>query len=357
MSDTQALAEVVPIEQELVADDLPIVPGYREVRDLAAMAVTLSHADCVPGPLRGKPNSVFMVLLAGRDLGIKLTVALRMLHVIDGQVTVPPKLKLALVRERKLGRVWPDPANNAESATWYAVRHDDPGVTYTSTVTIEQARSIKLTSTKKLTDKDNWQNYPDRMLSWRALGYLLDDAFSEVATGLYSPDEIGAITDEEGVPLEVVDVDPFPGMKGASRREEAITAQEAGELLTFIGSLPEAGRDVLRKAWKEKGLPPPQYLTASRMGTVNALVEWVDKRARGGEWGPWPPQPQSDPDDPPAAPSNDEPAADGTTAAPEQPPGDPPRLHLADPAMCLHPDTVELEDGTVCVACGERQPS
>lgn len=57
------------------------------------------------------------------------------------------------------------------------------------------------------------------MLSWRALGYLLDEAVPEVGTGLYSPDELGAVTDEEGSPvIDVTEVGQVDGMPEPERR-------------------------------------------------------------------------------------------------------------------------------------------
>lgn len=192
--------------------DIPIIPAHQEMQGMAAMAVTLAGAAAVPAPLRGKPNDVFQILLSARDLGVAVTTAIREFHVIDGRVTLSPKVKLAMVNER--GRregwaVWPEPGNDAESATWHATRADRPGVQFSSTFTMDEAKSI---DGGKLVAKNNWKNYPKRMLSWRALGYLLDDVFPEVGTGLYSPDELGAMTDEEGNVIDVASTEALPGM-------------------------------------------------------------------------------------------------------------------------------------------------
>mgnify|MGYP000001591370 CR=1 FL=1 len=105
-----------------------------------------------------------------------LTTAMRECHVIEGKVTISPKAKLAMVRQQGLGRIWPDPGNDGESATWYAERDDLPGVRHSYTFTKAMATAAKLLPGK---DKSAWSTYPERMLSWRACGYLLDDVFSE----------------------------------------------------------------------------------------------------------------------------------------------------------------------------------
>jgi len=87
-----------------ITDDL--FPERLEMNDLASMAVTLAFADLVPKPLRGKPNDVFMVLLTARDLGVRVTTALREFHVIDGKLTLSPKVRLAMVNEQGAGKGW-----------------------------------------------------------------------------------------------------------------------------------------------------------------------------------------------------------------------------------------------------------
>lgn len=213
------------------AAGMSLVPYRDELKGLTELAVTLAIADNTPSALKGKPAAVLAVFLTGRELGIPPMTALRNLHVIDGKVTVNPKVRAAMVRREGLGRLWPHqgpktivntvtgderqklcecgsayPDNNGDICTWHAERADDKGIIYSSTYTLAMAGAVKINSAGgTLAQKDNWKNYPDRMLSWRALGYLLDDAFPEIGTGLYSPDELGAITDEDGEP--VIDVD------------------------------------------------------------------------------------------------------------------------------------------------------
>ncbi len=270
---------------------VPTFPGYQEMQGMAAMAVTLSAAAAVPGAMRGKPNDVFLVLLTGRELGIPPTTAIRECHVIDGKVTISPKVKLAMVRQSGLGRVWPDASNDAEKATWHAERCDQPGTTFSSTFTMDDAKSASLTG------KDNWKHYPQRMLSWRALGYLLDDVFSEVGTGLYSPDELGAMTDEDGRVIDVGQVDPLPGTAAprshtAAPPDPPASPEDLGEIakrVQAIAAVPGA-RAALLEIWakpKENGtptLPAPDDLLARHVRVARAMLEAVEKRMAKGEW-------------------------------------------------------------------------
>jgi len=227
----------------LTANGHPLVPPREELAMLGQMAVTLCAAKTVPAALRDAPNDVFLILLAARDLGVDLSTAIREFHVVEGKVTISPKVKLAMVRRQGLGRVWPDPGNSDQEATWYAVRYDyGEDQVFAFTFTMDDAKRAKL-----IKDKSAWTTYPQRMLSWRALGYLLDDVFSEVGAGLYAPDELGAVVDEDGNPvLDVTEVDPVRGTRPPRRRGRNRAAEDAAAAEQQVELLADADRDELQ---------------------------------------------------------------------------------------------------------------
>lgn len=306
--------------------DTTVVPLPNELDTLAQMAVTLSAAAAVPKALQNRPNDVFLILLTARDTGIALTTALREFHVIDGKVTLSPKVKLAMVRQQGHGKVYPHqaprdvivrgkakvqlcacgstaPANGDTEATWHAERADEPGILHTSTFTMAMAQRVKAKENGQaitLDQKSTWKQYPQRMLSWRALGYLLDDVFSEVGTGLYSPDEMGAVTDEDG--NAVIDVvgsaAPLPGTAAPRNHNKPppppIEAADPAVLETFrerIRALPAPAVDALKELWDRKDddghrlTPPLQHLAANQVRKAEAMIAGIEKRVTQGEWG------------------------------------------------------------------------
>lgn len=310
-------AAVVPYERPtplVPGHDIPIIPAAGELRDLAAMAVTLAGALAVPKPLQGRPNDVFQVLLSARDLGVAVTTAMREFHVIDGRVTLSPKVKLAMVNERG-GRegwaVWPDPSNDAERATWYATRRDRPGIEFRSGFSWEMAKGAGMVSGpcfprdhaagQTCKCKANWKMYPERMVSWRALGYLLDDVFPEVATGIYSPDELGGMTDEQGNFIDVASTEPLPGTSAPRGHNQPpppllidSDADAHAELVRRLDAIKAAGdepRDALKLLWQERDdndvprLPPIAQLPARQHSRAKALVASIEQRISKGEWG------------------------------------------------------------------------
>lgn len=357
--------------QQLIAGtDLAVVPPEAELAGLAQMAVTLSAAmGTVPQALRGKPNEVFMVLLTARDLGVGLTTAIREFHVIDGKVTISPKAKLALVNQQRVARVFPhqpprrrlvkdaegverameelcecggsEGKNDRTRALWHAIRYDNPTVVFSSEFTMEDA---DLVTTKeggksiKLHEKSNWKQWPARMLSWRAMGYLIDDCCPEVGAGLYSPDEMGAVTDEDGrVVIDVVaNAEPLPGTnapRGAGRssggggQDEPETASPddlAGirHRIDHLGRHHADARKALAGAWvgddrEHPRLPPVGQLLAKQVGRAKAVLASIEGRAAKGEWGDgW--EPPGDPPETPAeSPQETPPGGSGPDGAPE----------------------------------------
>lgn len=284
------LGRLPAIVEAPLTGELPTVPAGGELQTLAQLARTFAYADLVPKALKERPADCLLVLMTARDLGLSITVAFRELHPIDGRVTASPKLKLAIVRQRGLGRVWPAPDNGAAGATWFAVRADDPtGFTYSSTFTIDEAKAANLTG------KDNWKHYPARMCSWRALGYLLDDAFGEVGTGLYSADELGALTDEEGRPvIDVSEVAPLDGMRSPAqeRAEERAAEAEApadSEALWLLQTRLHALPEDQRAAWREQKMKqarlqgrPTHELRASDLRLAQSIVGGLESAARRG---------------------------------------------------------------------------
>lgn len=281
---------------------LSVIPPEQEMRALAQLANTLAMAEACPKPLRQKPNDVFLVLLTARDLGTAITTALREFHVIDGRVTLSPKVKLAMVRSRPdLGRVRPGPDNNAESATWHSWRADGDGTCVSSTFTWQDGQVAHLVDSRctayehwskngqNCLCKNNWKAWPKRMLSWRALGYLLDDEYPEVGTGLYSPDEMGAVTDADGEPIPVTAVESLPGMKqtrgqkaaeGSEDEDPPAVPEDVAEMTNRLHAAKDHAdaKAELQAWWNEREIGPVAALPARKVAMVRARFTALEKK-------------------------------------------------------------------------------
>lgn len=190
---TPASSTEIAVTEPATIEPVSQFPDGHEWQQLCTMAVTLAGSSLVPTAVRNKPADVLLILLTARSLGIDPTAGFRLIHVIEGKPTVAPKLRLALLNQTGRGRIVPR-ATSATSVT--------AAVFYGNQLVEE--RTLDITEVPAdLLRKKNWKDYPARMLYWRLAGWLLDDHFPEVGLGVYSPDELGAVTDEDGNPITV----------------------------------------------------------------------------------------------------------------------------------------------------------
>jgi hypothetical protein len=273
----------------------PGIPGREDFLAMAAMARMVSLSPLAPRHLRGEPYSAFMVLLTARDLGISATYAIRKIVPIEGVPSIPPELQRALVRRKHLGDIEPAETNDTQavpmSASARAVYPDGshgPWATFTwqdaqiaglvdpdcqsplaHEVDGEQIGGHVLKDVpakgggkrKGCYCKDNWLRYPRRMLWQRVQGYVTRDHFPEATLGLYTADELGAITDEDGLAIDVASAELPPGYvdEQAERQQRQAQTQAQAEQLADpaalwdlqvrIRALPDGIREQLRERW------------------------------------------------------------------------------------------------------------
>jgi hypothetical protein len=169
----------------------------------------LSDSGLLPDAYRGKPANVLYALEYGEVLGVPAMAAITGIHIIKGKPSASAGLVGALVRKagHKL-RVKGDDT----SARAVIIRTDDPGFEFVSEWTLDRAVTAKLCTLRdgkpyardSKGDPTSWEKYPAAMLKHRAVTEVARDACEEVLFGLhYTPEELGAEVDEEGLPVVV----------------------------------------------------------------------------------------------------------------------------------------------------------
>lgn len=267
MTDTIAEPEVTaqPATETALA--------VRRPRDMAASipakleyARALADSGLLPAQFRRQPGNVLYAVEYGEMLGLAPMAAITGIHVIEGKPTASAGLISALVRRagHKL-RIKGD----AKSATCQIVRCDDPDYTFEVTWTLRRNNDGNPSAEEAgLLGKDVWKKYPASMLKSRAITQCCRDACEEALFGLhYTPEEMGAVVDEEGnlLIVEAVGdgaVTDREWLSHAFARAHAMTAladlrglwAESAELVG-IGRCTradaEALQDVLRKRMEE----------------------------------------------------------------------------------------------------------
>lgn len=148
------------------------------------MAKILCQSKLLPAGF-DTPEKVVTALQMGYELGLSPMVALNNIAVVNGRPTLTTDIMLAIVRKNKefAGLTWKE-SDQKRATVEICRQHGGIIEKYISTFTIEEAAAAGLVN------KDNWKKYPTRMLKKRALSFVLRDAFPDILSGLYDPDEI-----------------------------------------------------------------------------------------------------------------------------------------------------------------------
>jgi hypothetical protein len=169
---------LVPVETTAQAQAL--VPASLE----AAMQFSqwLSQSSLLPKSVN-REHDIFFIVCAGMELGFAPMAALRSLYVVNGRTALEAKAKAALCRQRGAALYFKKVEDTDKAVAWETHRRGDPSPSV-SRFTIEDAKQANLLG------KDGpWRNYPRRMMSWKALGFLCDDTYPDIMLGVATKED------------------------------------------------------------------------------------------------------------------------------------------------------------------------
>jgi hypothetical protein len=140
--------------------------------------------------------------LTAFEMGLPLSAGLRGIYVIDNKPAIAPKLVWALIMRHPDFDGYEEERLTTDKGAFLGYRltlrrKNSPVETVTRQFTLDDARRIKQGG-KPLADKDNWQNYPEQMCYWRALGAAQDVQWIDITFGMPRADELGAGMTPEG---------------------------------------------------------------------------------------------------------------------------------------------------------------
>jgi hypothetical protein len=139
-------------------------------------------------------------------------------------------------------------------------------------------------------------------------GFMVDDNFSEATLGLYDPDELGAVLDDDGRLIDVSTVEVPEGFGSAGQAGAGgsggggddlapVSPEDAWEVQRRYHALPEDAQGEFRDRWlkaKLVGSPiRPPFFPAAKLGLVQATLRGVEQQ--------WKAQGKYDPETGPAA--------------------------------------------------------
>lgn len=150
--------------------------------ELHRQAKALSPSSLIPKGLRGKDDketlaNVTLVLAYGREIGLGPIASLSGVAVVNGRPFSESQTLAAAVRASGhclyLRRVEASP----KSVTWETHRRGDPAPE-------RRTFSMADAQTAGLAQRETYKAHPERMLSARALGWLLRDVYPDVTKGM-----------------------------------------------------------------------------------------------------------------------------------------------------------------------------
>ena len=197
------------------------------------------------------PESILVAVQMGLEVGMSPMMALQNTAVINGRPAIYCDAALALVRGSGLLESYEQEINgdgDARVATVKCKRRGDPRP-IVGRFSVRDAKSAQLWG-----KSGPWQQYPDRMLLFRARGFALRDAFGDVLRGLRTAEEAADIPPDEPTQkarVEIVDAAPdlpdLPDVQAETWRDklqariaaEALDAAEVEKLAHNLGHLPQ----------------------------------------------------------------------------------------------------------------------
>jgi len=158
---------------------------HTDYHALMALAKELVTTGFLPVAIK-TPAQAVAIILTGQELGLPPMKSLRLINVIQGKPCLAAELQLALFKQRGGRAQW---GESDDTLATINLTHPN-GDTHTETFTLSDAERAGL-----LKKGGNWTTYPKIMLRWRAASNGLKAIAPDILSGVYDPDEMGAIVD------------------------------------------------------------------------------------------------------------------------------------------------------------------
>lgn len=211
-----------------------IVP--RTFAELITMCQALAAADLAPKALRGKATDMALVIMTGAEVGLPPMASLRLYTTWDGVPRLMAEGMRAIILAHPECEWFRRVRGSDTEVVWSTKRRGQPE--QQATWTIERAKRAQLLN------KENWQKYPEDMLSARCSMQLARLEWPDVVAGMLSKEEAmdGDFIEVQGTEPKFV-APPPPRQPDAAERVTASIA-EVDRKLAERGVVDPMGRPV-----------------------------------------------------------------------------------------------------------------
>lgn len=182
--DPEVLPAAAPAEWELQLDP-------RSMKDARVLAKDMHDSRMFSA--YGTPQGVLSTIMLGRELGLPAMSSLRQVHIIEGRHALAASLMVALILKSGFAEYF-EPVSFDDKQATYVTKRKGARNEVTLTHTIEMAQQAGLVK-----DKSGWVKNPTDMLVARASSRLARMVYPDIVGGLYTPDELAEIREQQQV--------------------------------------------------------------------------------------------------------------------------------------------------------------
>lgn len=190
--ETSPAKDIAPLVQKISYQETLLVSQAKMgIQEIMELANHFCKSGMFPAEI-SHPEKAFVVMMAGRDLGITYTAAMMTISVVKGRACLEAKMLLALCYRTR--EVEDCKINSQPDRCEVTIKRKGKSP-YVATWTLDRAKQMGITEawdkkTNKLTTKDNWKKQPANMLRWRAIAEACRFTFPDAISGCYVAEEI-----------------------------------------------------------------------------------------------------------------------------------------------------------------------
>jgi hypothetical protein len=228
--------------------------------EAVAFAEKVAKSILCPDAYKNKPGDVLICMQWGAELKLPPLQALQNIAVVNGKACVYGDALVAVCRRSPDWEYMKEEYNAIDNSyTCIAKRRNEPE--YVATFSEADAKTAKLWG-----KGGGWQNYPKRMLQWRARGFALRDAYPDLLRGMITKEEA-----EDYPKKDYSNSKPtvFEKIKEAQVVVDTITEDEAMKLVDKINEA-KADMTALCLHYKIENL---ELLPKNLLAKVNAQLD------------------------------------------------------------------------------------
>jgi hypothetical protein len=237
--------------------------------DALRFSQMVSKSEFAPKDFRGKPESCMLAIQAGSEVGLSPMQSLQSIAVINGRPTIWGDAAMALVQSSPVCeyiKEYVEGDGDALVAVCEAKRKGYPSPTVVR-FSVADAKKAGLWG-----KSGPWQQYPARMLTLRARGFALRNAFADALRGFITAEEARDYPSDDSLVKSVTQV--APGMTVAHVKQ----FEKPGDQL--------ADPDVPTTATADDMVKARHYVQGATQAQLERMQGIVEQRLKSGFYTP-----------------------------------------------------------------------